>query len=249
MDLLRTCYTHKVFWDDAKTLSSTIIWYRCSDNAAWFPFPHVFSSERYDTVHWFNDGAGEDELTGPSYYNGVPPARFTGQAFCGDPDWYLGAPSDAPGLDLDENGWPICCNVEGGAYGYPAGPSSPTPPSSPSGPACNGCIDSIGPSVFKVTFTHLFAGCSVINGTWDLPYLGNCQWGALIPPGVGPPNVVLSLLPGNFAIYFSGLLGFTAPEIPYDCFSVSSWNPQNLPLCVTQGTIVLPPSTATVQPG
>lgn len=248
MDLARVCYSKKVYWDDAKTKSSVITWYRASENALPFPFPHVFSMEVYDTVHWYNPGAGEDQLTGRTYYNGVPPARFTGQAFCGEPEWYLGAPSDAPPLELDEAGWPACCNVEGGAYAYGGGPSRPTPPSSPSappsGPTCNGCIEGVGPAVFKVTFTNLFAGCAVLNGTWDLHYIGNCNWvGSGVAAGVA---LVLQNAPGIISI---GLTCFTAPSFPLDCMGVTQWNPLNVALCCTQGTIVLPPSTATVQPG
>ena len=109
MDLLRTCYRHRVYWDDAKTRSSQIIWYRAADDALWFPHPHVFSSERYDTVHWWNDGAGEDELTGPTYSKGAPPGPFLGQSFCGPAEWYLGAPSNAPPLARDLFGLPACC--------------------------------------------------------------------------------------------------------------------------------------------
>lgn len=226
MDVLRTCYSHKVFWDDAKTRSSTIIWYRASDNAEWFPYPHVFSSERYDTVHWFCPGAGEDELSPPSYFNGVPPARFTGQQFCGEPDWFLGAPSDAPGLDLDAAGWPLCCHVEGGYYGSGEQPSSPSSP--PSGPTCPGCEGGIAPAVFKVVIhmsdPHQF--CAVFNGTWEVPATAQeCNWRLdFVVSGVGH-SIEIRLLPGFQGCLLDGITQFLPPALPMDCFALQHWTP------------------------
>jgi hypothetical protein len=226
MDLLRTCYTHKVFWDNSKTRSSKIIWYRASDNADFFPYPHVFSSERYDTIHWFNDGAGEDELSGPTYYKGMPPARFTGQNFCGDPSWFLGAPSDAPPLELDENGWPVCCNIEESYYASRPAPSSPSAP--PSFPACPDCLEGISPAVMKVTFGGTFTGtiCHGFGGTFLLENNFGCHWQTTVVIQGVTYNLELSLNSFDLFCGIQGLFSFVPNNSPpFDCFAVQHWTP------------------------
>lgn len=197
MDVLRVCKTHKVFWDAARTRSSTIIWYRVPDTTPFFPGPHCFSSETYDTCHWFNPGAGEDYETGPTWYDGSPPASFSATSFCGEPEWFAdGAPSNAPPLPRDAAGLPACCatvSTSGPAGSAGSQPVFPLP--SGVGPPetvnCGGCT--VMPSVWIVeplghwTNGYCFACQRLIGGHFPIYYFpkgsqsplgtsGGCFW-------------------------------------------------------------------------
>lgn len=159
MDVMRTCKTKQVFWDAAKTRSSEIIWYRVPDDTPFFPGPHVFSDERYDTVHWWNPGAGEDDDVGYDWYSGAPPVNFQPTAPCGDLDWFAnGAPSDAPALPRDKMGFPVCCPGGGQATSVSGGP----------GPGPSGGSAGSGGDIE----VHCF-GCTVLPAVWIVTPLGN----------------------------------------------------------------------------
>lgn len=101
----------KVYWDAAKTKSSTIIWYPVPDGTPFLPFRNRFTAEIWDPIHWYDDGAGEDDATGRTYYNGAALGPFKGGGhFCGEPPWFEhGSPSDAPPLPRTPDGLPACC--------------------------------------------------------------------------------------------------------------------------------------------
>ena len=120
MDLLRVCHQQTVYWDQARTKKSTIIWYWCEPDAKIFPGPNLFTSETWDTVHWYGGPIGEDWASERAYYKGNAPGPFTGQgAFCGQLDWFAnGCPSDAPPIPRTDGGLARCCFPGGlrGAY-------------------------------------------------------------------------------------------------------------------------------------
>lgn len=102
-----------MWFDAAKTRGNYVLWYFAPPGSKPLPFTSRFSSETWDTVHWWNDGAGEDDATNPTFYNGKAPFPFKGQGWCGDPDWFAnGQPSDATPLarsTVPPVGAPICC--------------------------------------------------------------------------------------------------------------------------------------------
>lgn len=132
MDVLRSCKRHKVFWDNAKTKSSEVIWYWAEPGAEFLRSPNLFTSETWDTVHWYCPGAGEDDLSNPTYYNGLNQWGFAGQGkVCGDLSWFAeGCPSDAPPLPRNADGSPACCAVRyvGSGCSCSTHPVPPPPP-------------------------------------------------------------------------------------------------------------------------
>jgi hypothetical protein len=88
-----------------------IMWYWAPDDAIFFPGEQRFSSETWDDVHWWTDGAGEDPLSVREYTKGMMPVPFKGDGrFCGRKEWFAdGAPSDAPPIPRGAGGWPQCC--------------------------------------------------------------------------------------------------------------------------------------------
>jgi len=114
MDIQRSCFKQWMWWDAAQTLGSWVMWYFVDDNP-FFPQPHIFSSETWDEVHWWNPGAGWADDKPRYYRKGAGPVPFpTAQRFCGNPDWYLtGAPANALPLTRLPNGRPVCCTAPG----------------------------------------------------------------------------------------------------------------------------------------
>lgn len=113
-DLLRVPKKHRMYFDNAKTVFSDVVWYPSPPGAETFPFPILFTSETWDDVHWFCPGAGEDDRTPSSWYNGKMPGPFKGTHFCGKPEWWQnGCPSDAPLIPNNAAGLPVCCFAEG----------------------------------------------------------------------------------------------------------------------------------------
>lgn len=99
-----------MFFDKNQTLSAMVKWYWAPEGSKPLPFPHKFTSETWDTVHWFTDGIGEDPLSEPLYYSGASPGPFKGKSFCGPEEWWRnGCPSDAPPLPKNADGLPACC--------------------------------------------------------------------------------------------------------------------------------------------
>lgn len=103
-----------MWWDAEQTIGSWVRWYKTPPGTPWLPFPHRFSSETWDQVHWYNGGAGEDDATNSIYDKGAlpspPPLALQP---CGPADWWLnGCPSDAPPASGS------CCTPAGlrGAY-------------------------------------------------------------------------------------------------------------------------------------
>lgn len=174
-----------MWWDAAQTIGSHVRWYFV-DDAPFAPFPHVFSSENWDMVHWFDDGAGEaDDQTQP-YDKGAPPTPFApvvqpGDVPCGPPDWWLnGAPSDAP-PEVWLNGIPECCHAKYVAVGCSCGAVYVQEQPGPT--LCGSCY--FQPTEWLLTITDVAndvcTGCAGLNGTNIILY--NVPSGDLNPGG------------------------------------------------------------------
>lgn len=114
-----------MYFDNARTVAGEVDWFFSPPGAEFFPFPIIYTSETWDPVHWFCEGAGEDYATGSSYLPGTMPFPFKGKSFCGPEDWWRnGCPSNAPPVTRLLNGLPTCClgNVHG-AYSIAHSPS------------------------------------------------------------------------------------------------------------------------------
>lgn len=107
-----------MWWDAAQTIGSTVRWFFV-DESDFLPFPHAYSSEIWDPVHWINPGIGEAWNLNQDYTNGHLPDPVPSDAnYCGPPDWWLnGCPSDAPPLEWVD-GLPECCTPATGEYTF-----------------------------------------------------------------------------------------------------------------------------------
>lgn len=107
---MRVCKRKWMWFDEAKTLGGYVNWYWAPKGSKPLPFPTRFTSETWDTVHWWNPGAGEDDMSLSTYSKGALPGPFKGLSFCGRPEWFQdGCPSDAPPLPKNADGLPACC--------------------------------------------------------------------------------------------------------------------------------------------
>jgi hypothetical protein len=111
MDLMRSAYSVTMQFDQAGEILVPVEWYLCSDDAGYFPTPHLFGSGNY--ANKANDlfGIGEYWASARPWRNGSQPFFAPGSgAFCGPTDWFqLGCPSDAPPLEYSSAGVPVCC--------------------------------------------------------------------------------------------------------------------------------------------
>jgi hypothetical protein len=100
-----------MWWDAAQTIGSFVRWYFV-DGAPFLPFPHGFTSENWDPVHWGNPDFGEAWDRLQPYDKGAPPSPAPfGVKYCGPVEWWQeGAPSDAAPL-VWSGGIPVCCST------------------------------------------------------------------------------------------------------------------------------------------
>lgn len=104
-----------MFFDAAQTIRAKVRYYFALPTAKPLPFPSRFVSQHWDTVHWKTVGPGEDVSVNTSYDKGKPPAKLTGDHWCGPVDWWRnGAPSNAPPLVRNIFGVAECCEPEAG---------------------------------------------------------------------------------------------------------------------------------------
>ena len=158
-----------MFWDAEQTVSSTVRWYFVDDSTPFCPFPHRFSSEIWDQVHWGNDGAGEDPNSLQPYDKGALPTPFEpailpGDVPCGPPQWWSqGAPSDAP-PEPWFNGLPACCHARYRFYGCSCSAASWTVGTPV--PSCGACA--LSPGVWLLSISDVVnagcANCATLNG-------------------------------------------------------------------------------------
>lgn len=115
-----------MWFDNARTVGDVVTWYFTPPGAKFLPVENRFSSETWDTVHFWGEGAGEAWDHVPTYSKGSPPGPFTGQGgVCGKMSWFTdGAPSDAPALPRNNAGLPACCFPGTVVGGYDRGYSS-----------------------------------------------------------------------------------------------------------------------------
>lgn len=121
MDLLRACKKQFMWFDNERTRGDVVTWYFTPPGAQFLTVPNRYTSETWDTVHWWGEGAGEAWDHVPTYYKGTPPGPFTGTdgKLCGQLEWFRdGMPQDAPPLPRRSDGLPACClpPITMGAY-------------------------------------------------------------------------------------------------------------------------------------
>lgn len=88
-----------------------ISYYFVPDTSPFLPFENRFTSEIWDDVHWWGEGAGEAWDRAQPWYSGRLPGPFVGGGrFCGRADWFAdGCPSDAPPVPRTPGGLAACC--------------------------------------------------------------------------------------------------------------------------------------------
>lgn len=113
MDLRRSAAVEFMQFDVAGTLFAPVKWYVAPPGAIPMPGPHLFCADIWNDQGRIDLGPGVYWQQIPTWSNGALPAPFSGQGPpCGQLDWWTnGVPSDAPPLDLDARGVPLCCHV------------------------------------------------------------------------------------------------------------------------------------------
>jgi hypothetical protein len=113
MDLLRSCYASSMApYPDRPDILIPGAWHWSPPAGLWLPFPTAFCSAAWDEKLKPHIVLGEQPPRG-AYSKGPPVAAFQGQHFCGGPAvWLNGQLSTAPGLAVDANGIPLCCQPQ-----------------------------------------------------------------------------------------------------------------------------------------
>lgn len=113
VDVLRSCYTVDMQFDQAGLVVAPVTYYFAPPGAKFFPVPHAFCSANWVENSLAGPGVGELPTSARTYSNGALPAPFTGQGPpCAPLDWWTnGVPSDAPPLTYDDRGLPTCCQI------------------------------------------------------------------------------------------------------------------------------------------
>jgi hypothetical protein len=95
---------------------SPVRWYFCPPGTPFLPFPHLYGSSNWQTDGVIDLGPGERWDSLRPYSKGqLPGPQPPVGEFCGPTDWWQnGVPSDAPPLDVNLLGQPLCCVAAGG---------------------------------------------------------------------------------------------------------------------------------------
>lgn len=111
MDMGRRCYTALMQFDEAGVIQVPVTWYFAADSAQIFPGPHSFGSSNWDSIPRQGIGVGEQWNSDFAWSNGAAPFYAPGSgSFCGTLDEFEnGTSSDAPPIDYNDNGVPVCC--------------------------------------------------------------------------------------------------------------------------------------------
>lgn len=114
-------------FDEAGLVVVPIRWYFAASTAEPLASSHLFGSSNWQKLDIGAVGPGERWDSVRTYDKGENPYAIPGTTGpCGPADWFAnGVPSDAPPLDLDFRGVPICCHVpviQPGEVGIRVGP-------------------------------------------------------------------------------------------------------------------------------
>jgi hypothetical protein len=111
MDLLRSCYTITMQFDQAGTIKVPVTWYFCADGASVFPGEHLYGSSNWQPDGQSDfPGPGEVWQTNPPYSKGANPGLPGSDGPCGKLSWWReGVPAGTPPLPVDAQGLPLCC--------------------------------------------------------------------------------------------------------------------------------------------
>ena len=133
MDLLRSCYTQNLLYQQGSPNFVRGTWYFAKPGAAVFPGLQSMTSGTWDTVHPTVTTIGWDATKPRTYYNGRRTNHSDGKTFAGPIEYFtLGQPSPA-GLVRGVNGTPAVCIARpaGVAKGGSIQPPPPPPPPVP----------------------------------------------------------------------------------------------------------------------
>lgn len=113
MDMMRSCYQSSMrLYKDRPDVLTPGRWYFCAPGARVIPFRHSFGS-----MNWDGKGEDRDPEVGEvrprgKWCNGRADVAYDGQHYCGSADVWLNGISyaDRPGLEVNEDGIPLCCH-------------------------------------------------------------------------------------------------------------------------------------------
>jgi hypothetical protein len=113
MDFMRSSYSTSMQFDDDGHIVVPITWYEALPGAKVFPGEHRYGSDVWQPNGLVGLGPGEYWQAPKVWNNGAAPGLFRGTGSpCGPIEWFRdGCPSDAPPLQLDSRGFPVCCKV------------------------------------------------------------------------------------------------------------------------------------------
>jgi hypothetical protein len=114
VDIGRTCFTQLMQFDEAGSIIVPVRFYFAVPGAKIFPGPHLFASDYWESHVDCGVGPGLYWNSTRVYDKGKPPPGITGQGPpCGPLSWWTdGVPSNAPPLQLDAQGRPLCCHPQ-----------------------------------------------------------------------------------------------------------------------------------------
>jgi len=111
MDFVRSCYTSSMrLYPDRPDIHVPGAWHFCAPGSVAIPYCHAFTSSIWDYDQGQVAALGEQKPRG-AWSRGNQLPQFQGRHFCGSEQaWRNGIQfADAPGLDLDDAGVPLCC--------------------------------------------------------------------------------------------------------------------------------------------
>lgn len=111
--MARTCFTQLMQFDANGDYIVPVRFYFAVPGAKVFPGPHLYGTDYFLSHVDCDVGPGLYWNDVRVYDKGIPPVGISGQGPpCGPLDWWQnGVPSDAPPLQLDLQGRPLCCGV------------------------------------------------------------------------------------------------------------------------------------------
>jgi hypothetical protein len=114
VDLLRSCYSADVRFEEGKSQTSRVTWFFVDDSTAFLPVSCAYSSLNWvDDQDKPDDGESVGEIQGTRKYSkGEAPTWATGQQYCGTADQWAGNYVYGQGeMIFNQDGSPVCCGA------------------------------------------------------------------------------------------------------------------------------------------